>query len=80
MNKMNLKNNERYISESSHVTFCRFTDDISNSIKYVELIENYRELEIGTENIVGMTLVEHDWYNRESKKKIIENYKLGEYG
>jgi hypothetical protein len=64
----------------SHVTFCRFTNDISNLKKYIELLDNNKEFEIGTENVVEMTLVEHDWYNKQTKKRIIEIFRLGKYG
>lgn len=71
-----IKNDERYKSESAHVTFCRFREKLTNPEKFTEFIDANRKLFLGQEFINTVELVEHDWYNLNSKKRIIRNYKL----
>jgi 2'-5' RNA ligase len=65
---------ERYQSLSAHVTIARFKTILNNREKLLELIEEYRDLEIGSVTINELDLVVHDWYN--AKKEIIYKFVL----
>jgi len=71
-----IRNDERYESESAHITFMRFTDRLSRGKELCALIDGNRETDIGVETIREIELVEHDWYNHESTKRIIECFSI----
>lgn len=76
MNSFNIQNDERYESESAHITFARFRHDLSDPLRFFKAIEENKEIELGEESITGMELVEHDWYNTFRTKRVIEEIKL----
>ena len=78
MKEIGLKNNERYESESAHITFCRFREKLKNPEKFLHLIDENRKYEIGKERVNRIELVEHDWYNKESKKRILRCFSPGQ--
>ena len=71
-----IKNDERYESESVHVTFTRFRSNIKNPIIFCEIIKKNMEVELGEEQITNLELVEHDWYNSFHTKRIIGKIQL----
>ena len=71
-----IKNDERYESESAHVTFTRFRSNIKNPIIFCEAIKKNMEVELGEEEITNLELVEHDWYNSFHTKRIIGKIQL----
>lgn len=71
-----VRNDERYESQSAHITFCRFQNRLKNSAEFVRFLHNYRQFEFGTETITHLELVEHDWYNLKRKKRIIQDIRL----
>jgi 2'-5' RNA ligase len=71
-----MKNDERYESESAHITFCRFKNPLMNPERFIATVKNNISYEIGVEQIDAIELVEHDWYNKKSKKRVIESIKL----
>ena len=54
---------ERYQSISAHTTIARFRSKISNSDQLLSLIEDYRNVEIGTVRVNELALMVHDWYH-----------------
>ena len=66
-----LQNDERYASESAHVTFMRFQSRLAYPALLVEAIAKHSEMEIGQLQVSRMELVEHDWYNSCGTKRII---------
>ena len=76
MELFNLKNDERYKSESSHITFLRFMKKIKDTRKFVNFINNNRITNIGKEKVKDIELVEHDWYNKKESKRVINKYQL----
>jgi 2'-5' RNA ligase len=76
LQRNNIPLDERYKSESAHVTFCRFKNTIAKIDPFIELIENMKEYDFGNQFIDNIELVEHDWYNMANKKRIIKTYKL----
>lgn len=71
-------NDERYRSESAHVTWTRFTRKIQKPREYCHMIDAHTETEIGEEVVREIELVEHDWYNSLEKKRIIGVIPLAE--
>jgi hypothetical protein len=71
-----LPNTERYESASVHSTCMRFTKRIDNVKAFVDTLEALKEVELGTEKVKSMVLVEHDWYNRKNVKRTIKEFKL----
>ena len=74
MNKKGLNIDERYKSETAHVTFMRFKNEISNIDDFYNTIANKRNEIIEDINLSKIELVEHDWYNTESNKRIISTF------
>ena len=72
-----LRNDERYESRSAHVTFCRFRSPLQNPAGLVRLIDACRDLDLGSEQVYCMELVEHDWYNSTATKRVIARFALG---
>jgi len=67
-----INNDERYKSESAHITFVRFMNQFLRAEELCRFINKNREMKIGIQKVEEIELVEHDWYNHESNKKIIE--------
>jgi hypothetical protein len=77
LQELNLPNDERYASESAHTTFMRFPCQLRNPQALAELIEQQREIDLGSEKITFCQLVEHDWYNTRSRTRIIGRVEFG---
>ena len=76
MSNKGLKIDERYKSETAHVTFMRFKNEISNIDDFYNTIANKRNEIIEDINLSKIELVEHDWYNTESNKRIISTFNI----
>jgi hypothetical protein len=74
LKKYGLKNDERYPSSSAHATFLRFKKGIDNPEKLLDFIKDHRTFHFGIETAGTLELVEHDWYNASSKKRVIESF------
>jgi hypothetical protein len=66
-----IRNDERYESESAHVTFTRFRAALRNPPLFRETIEASRSFDLGDEEVSSLELVEHDWYNLLQRKRVI---------
>jgi len=75
--EIGLKNDERYESGSAHITFCRFKEKIRNPETFMHFVDEKRKYKLGKEKIDLIQLVEHDWYNQESKKRVIQCFSIG---
>jgi len=75
LKKNGIRNDERYASESAHITFARFADRLCRPEGLCKFINDNRETEIGLAQVTEVELVEHDWYNRASTKRVI--HKIG---
>ena len=76
MNKKGLNIDERYKSETAHVTFMRFKNEISNIDNFYNIIIKKKNEIIEEINLKRIELVEHDWYNTESNKRIISTFNI----
>jgi hypothetical protein len=74
LKRYGIENTERYESRSAHLTFCRFTSRLTNPGAFCQAAEKAKETWLGKENVQKAELVEHDWYNRGAKKRIIKEY------
>jgi hypothetical protein len=71
-----LPNLERYESISVHASFLRFKKRIRKEKDFIAAIESWRSVDIGTEVIKKVLLVEHDWYNRRQITRPIKQFAL----
>jgi hypothetical protein len=76
MNKNGLKIDERYKSETAHITFTRFVNPLADNKRLVKKILIDKKREIGEIRINKIELVEHDWYNKLINKKVLETFKI----
>jgi 2'-5' RNA ligase len=76
MKEIGMANDERYKSESAHCTFFRFRETLQNPEEFARSIERQRKTELGKERINHLDLVEHDWYNTKSSKRLIRRFSL----
>lgn len=77
MEQHGVNNDERYESASAHVTFCRLTRNLTAPAKLMNLLEAFRHYDLGKETIREIELVEHDWYNSYSNKRLLHVFRLG---
>lgn len=76
MNKKRIEIDERYKSETAHVTFLRFVNQINNNNKFIKKLWENRNKEIGKIDISKIELVEHDWYNKLLRKRVLSTFIL----
>jgi len=76
MMEYNFENDERYESQSAHITFMRFVEFIANPNKTIEMICKLKNYVFGEMKVGSIDLVEHDWYNLKAKKRIIKHFEL----
>lgn len=76
LKEYSIKYVERYKTESAHITFCRFARGLKEPERLAGMIKENRHIDIGTEIINNIELIEHDWYNQQLKKRIIEVLKI----
>ena len=78
MDKRGLKIDERYKSETAHVTFMRFRNRISDINRFYNRIIENKDKKIEEINLRKIELVEHDWYNTEINKRVISTFNIKE--
>jgi 2'-5' RNA ligase len=67
---------ERYNSESAHLTFCRFKSQLSHREQFARAVKKYSEYSLGEQRVDTIELVEHDWYNLVEKKRVIKTFSV----
>jgi len=72
----NLKNEERYPAATSHATFLRFRRPLSRPEEFCRILDRERDTPAGGTAVTAMELVEHDWYNSERTRRVLERYSL----
>jgi 2'-5' RNA ligase len=71
-----IQNDERYKSESAHITFCRFKYPVNEPNALFSLIRYFQYYELGTIKVKRIDLVEHNWYNSENSRRLIKSFYL----
>lgn len=66
-----MANDERYESESAHVTFMRFMGILADPGSLCGALKELEEFDLGAEKVTELELVEHDWYNTRVTKRVI---------
>jgi len=69
--KAGLGNDERYRSRSAHCTFMRFRAGLRCPSRFETAMDAWSERDLGNMPVTSAELVEHDWYNRRTSKRII---------
>jgi len=72
----NLENQERYPAATAHATFLRFRRPLSRPEEFGRVMDRERETPAGRITVTAMELVEHDWYNSEGTRRVLERYPL----
>ena len=70
-----LPNTERYRSKTAHATFFRFSRPPRDPAALLRLAEDWSEAGLCVERSIALQLVEHDWYNRASTRRLIAEYR-----
>jgi hypothetical protein len=78
MDKQRLRIDERYKSETAHVTFMRFKNRINDINRFYNKIIEIKDIKVEELELRKIELVEHDWYNTESNKRIISTFNIKE--
>jgi len=76
MKKSGLKIDERYKSETAHITFTRFVNPLNDNRKLAGKINEDRNKSIDEITIRKIELVEHDWYNKKAHKKVFKTFEI----
>lgn len=78
IDKKGLQIDERYKSETAHVTFMRFKNRISDVNRFYNKIMEIKDNKVEEINLRKIELVEHDWYNTEINKRVISTFNIEE--
>lgn len=65
---------ERYQTISGHSTIVRFKNPLQKREKFLALIQEYQDFNLGVMEVDCLKLVVHDWYN--SQKETIREFRL----
>ena len=71
-----LKIDERYKSETAHITFTRFVNPLLDNYRLVNKIKDDKYRSIDEIVIRKIELVEHDWYNKLLHRKVLETFEI----
>jgi hypothetical protein len=71
-----LANDERYRSESSHMTFCRFRGALRDPEMLLDFVDEFADADLGSLEAESLDLLEHDWYNSSKSRRIIKSFRL----
>lgn len=67
---------KRYLIQTAHATVFRFREPLNKKIKFLELIENYRNHDFGSFKVKNFELVYNDWYQKEKHVKKLFDFSL----
>lgn len=69
-----LELNEKYITNSSHITISRFKESLKNREKFIKFIEEHNNYDFGEVDVSEIELTYHSMYG--GKKEILYKYML----
>lgn len=67
---------KRYNIQTAHSTVVRFRSEVTNKLKFLDLLEKYREHNFGEFKVEKLELVGNDWYQRKVKVKTLKMFDL----
>lgn len=67
---------ERYLIQTAHATVFRFSKQLEQKEKFLDLIEKYRTHDFGTFKVNQLELSYNDWYHRENLVTKLNEFKL----
>ena len=67
---------ERYHSQSAHISFMAYRKPMRDHQSFLKLVELTKHQDFGMANVTKFELVEHDWYNRLTNKRVIKKFEL----
>ena len=69
---------KRYSIQTAHSTVVRFRSEVKNKLKFLDLLEKYREYNFGGFKVETLELVGNDWYQKKEKVKKLSVFDLKE--
>ena len=66
----------RYSITTAHITALRFRKKLKEKERFLNLIEQYKYYHFGNSKIVNFELVYNDWYQKVTKVKILNIFKI----
>jgi len=76
MKNKELRIDERYKSETAHITFTRFVNPLTDNKIFGNKLYEDKNKPIDEITIRKIELVEHDWYNKLAHKKVLEKFEI----
>lgn len=67
----------RYRLETAHITVARFTQQLAQKEKFLEVLETHRNQSFGSLCTNNIELVFNDWYLRNEKVKLLQPFSVG---
>ncbi|WP_325448466.1 hypothetical protein [Gelidibacter sp.] len=67
---------ERYLIQTAHATVFRFSQQLTQKEKFLELLENYRNHNFGTFQVNELELSYNDWYHQERLVTNLHQFKM----
>ncbi|WP_077340943.1 hypothetical protein [Pseudocolwellia agarivorans] len=67
---------ERYKIDTAHVTIVRFQRKLKRNKEFLQLLEQFRKLDLGVLHVKELQLVYNDWYHKEDNTEILSTIKL----
>lgn len=66
----------RYLLTTAHVTILRFRKKLYNSRQFLTFLEQFKEYDFGKSKVDTLELVYNDWYQREEKVRILQQFRI----
>lgn len=67
---------KRYAIKTAHSTVVRFKSKVSNSIRFLKVLDKYRDFDFGTSIIDNYELVFNDWYHRKDRTEVLHLFEM----
>ncbi|XPF92472.1 2'-5' RNA ligase family protein [Colwellia sp. RE-S-Sl-9] len=67
---------ERYKIDTAHSTAIRFRHKLEQMKEFIQLLEQFRKLDLGVLHVKELQLVYNDWYHKEDNTVILSTIKL----
>ncbi|WP_018477127.1 2'-5' RNA ligase family protein [Pontibacter roseus] len=67
----------RYAIQTAHATVVRFRKPFVGKQPFLQVVEQWREVDFGTFEVAKLELVYNDWYQRERSVKPLHSFRLG---
>src|SRR5699024_146594 len=66
----------RYILKTAHMTTVRFSQSIQNPKNFIQVFQQYRNVDFGHVQPSNLALVYNDWYHKKKNTKVLKQFSV----